>query len=74
MASQGTNSRTPRRTTHTPPTAQFHPNPQQADAIAHINGPAAFIAAAGTGKTSILVQRLVRLVADENITPEAFSA
>src|SRR6266567_4087141 len=31
----------------------------------------AFIAAAGTGKTSILVQRLVRLVADEGITPEA---
>ena len=70
MAPQGTNPRTPRRTTHTPPATQFNANPQQADAIAHMNGPAAFIAAAGTGKTSILVQRLVRLVADEGIAPE----
>ncbi len=46
-------------------------NPQQAAAIAHTSGPAAFIAAAGTGKTSILVQRLVRLVADEGISPES---
>jgi len=50
---------------------QFTANPQQAAAIAHMNGPAAFIAAAGTGKTSILVQRLVRLIADEKIAPEA---
>ncbi len=71
MASQGTNPRTPKRTTHTPPAVQFNPNPQQADAIAHMNGPAAFIAAAGTGKTAILVQRLVRLVADEKIAPES---
>src|ERR1035438_454334 len=71
MASQGTNPRTPRRTTQTPPAVQFNANPQQADAIAHMNGPAAFIAAAGTGKTAILVQRLVRLVADEKIAPEA---
>jgi superfamily I DNA/RNA helicase len=49
----------------------FTANPQQAAAISHTNGPAAFIAAAGTGKTSILVQRLVRLIADEHITPEA---
>ena len=42
---------------------QFHANPQQAEAIAHTDGPAAFIAAAGTGKTAILVQRLVRLIA-----------
>jgi DNA helicase-2/ATP-dependent DNA helicase PcrA len=50
---------------------QFSANPQQAAAIAHTDGPAAFIAAAGTGKTSILVQRLVRLIADEKILPEA---
>src|SRR6266571_531009 len=49
----------------------FTANPQQAAAIAHTNGPAAFIAAAGTGKTSILVQRLVRLVAEEGIAPES---
>jgi superfamily I DNA/RNA helicase len=36
-----------------------------------MNGPAAFIAAAGTGKTAILVQRLVRLIADEGVAPES---
>ena len=73
MASQGPNPRTAKRTTHTSPAVQFNPNPQQADAIAHMNGPAAFIAAAGTGKTAILVQRLVRLVADERLRPKLFS-
>lgn len=53
------------------PVPQFQANAQQAAAIAHTNGPAAFIAAAGTGKTAILVQRLVRLVADEGVAPEA---
>jgi ATP-dependent DNA helicase Rep len=52
------------------PVDVFSANPQQAAAIAHTTGPAAFIAAAGTGKTSILVQRLVRLIADEGIAPE----
>jgi superfamily I DNA/RNA helicase len=66
MASQGTKSKTNARTAPT-----FSANPQQAAAIAHKDGPAAFIAAAGTGKTSILVQRLVRLIADEGIAPEA---
>ena len=64
MASQGK----PKATSHTLP--PFSANPQQAAAIAHTDGPAAFIAAAGTGKTSILVQRLVRLVADVGIAPE----
>src|SRR5215468_7424472 len=50
---------------------QFRANPQQAAAIAHTDGPAAFIAAAGTGKTAILVQRLVRLIAEEGVTPES---
>jgi superfamily I DNA/RNA helicase len=53
--------------TTTPP---FQANPQQAAAIAHTEGPAAFIAAAGTGKTAILVQRLVRLIAEEGVAPE----
>ncbi|HEV7234808.1 MAG TPA: UvrD-helicase domain-containing protein, partial [Ktedonobacteraceae bacterium] len=65
MPAQGTKHTTKAvNTTKSQPT-HFTANPQQAAAIAHTNGPAAFIAAAGTGKTSILVQRLVRLVADE---------
>lgn len=68
MASQGTRSKT-----RSPKVAApvFQANPQQHAAIAHKDGPAAFIAAAGTGKTSILVQRLVRLIADEGVAPEA---
>ncbi|HLI90159.1 MAG TPA: ATP-dependent helicase [Ktedonobacteraceae bacterium] len=67
MVSQGARKQTGKRISST---TLFTPNPQQADAIAHTSGPAAFIAAAGTGKTAILVQRLVRLVADEGIAPE----
>ncbi len=68
MAAQGARRKT---TTRTTPAPQFNANPQQAAAIAHTGGPAAFIAAAGTGKTAILVQRLVRLVADESVAPES---
>ena len=57
--------------THKAESKVFAANPQQEAAIAHTSGPAAFIAAAGTGKTSILVQRLVRLIADEKIAPES---
>lgn len=77
MVSQRPKQKTTTRSTHTTqtvhatPPPQFIANPQQAAAIAHTNGPAAFIAAAGTGKTAILVQRLVRLVADEGVAPEA---
>lgn len=72
MASQRTRQQPRTRTTlQTAPS--FNANPQQAAAISHTNGPAAFIAAAGTGKTSILVQRLVRLVADEGVAQNLFS-
>ncbi|HEY7416296.1 MAG TPA: ATP-dependent helicase, partial [Ktedonobacteraceae bacterium] len=67
MRPQGTKRKTP---TTDKEVTSFYANPQQAAAIAHTTGPAAFIAAAGTGKTSILVQRLVRLVAEEQIQPE----
>lgn len=70
MTSQGTRQKPGTRTAASA-APQFQANPQQAAAIAHKDGPAAFIAAAGTGKTSILVQRLVRLVADEGVAPES---
>src|SRR6266849_2597562 len=69
MPSQGTKNTVISQSQHA--LSNFTANPQQAAAIAHTNGPAAFIAAAGTGKTSILVQRLVRLIADEGIAPES---
>ncbi len=65
-------SQRPKATTRTSPQlVQLTANPQQIAAIGHTNGPAAFVAAAGTGKTTILVQRLVRLIADEKVAPEA---
>jgi superfamily I DNA/RNA helicase len=65
-------SQRPKATTRTSPQpVQLTANPQQIAAIGHTNGPAAFVAAAGTGKTTILVQRLVRLIADERVAPEA---
>lgn len=70
MTSQGAKKKTTTTRSSLPPPT-FVANPQQAAAIAHTAGPAAFIAAAGTGKTAILVQRLVRLIADEKIAPEA---
>ena len=69
MASQGTRPKATSRAT--PPPVQLTANPQQIAAIAHTQGPAAFVAAAGTGKTTILVQRLARLIADEKVDPEA---
>ena len=75
MSSQGTRSKST-STSHitrksTIPQIQLTANEQQLAAIAHRDGPAAFVAAAGTGKTTILVQRLVRLIADEHISPES---
>src|SRR5213079_755669 len=69
MNTQGTRGKTkiPLATTQ----REFQAKPQQAAAISHKDGPAAFIAAAGTGKTSILVQRLVHLIADQGIAPES---
>src|SRR5579875_1285181 len=71
MTSQSTKkTKTTAKYTSQTATHTFVPTPQQAAAIAHTEGPAAFIAAAGTGKTAILVQRLVRLVAEEGVAPE----
>ena len=67
MAPQGVKGKQPAQRQATP---AFMANPQQAAAIAHTDGPAAFIAAAGTGKTAILVQRLVRLIADAGVAPD----
>jgi ATP-dependent DNA helicase Rep/DNA helicase-2/ATP-dependent DNA helicase PcrA len=48
MATQGAKRQASSRVI---PTTPFIANPQQVAAIAHQDGPAAFIAAAGTGKT-----------------------
>lgn len=40
----------------------FAPNPKQKEAIEHVYGPMLVLAGAGTGKTSVLVERIARLI------------
>src|SRR3954452_19314443 len=47
----------------------FAPNPKQKAAIEHELGPMLVVAGAGTGKTSVLVQRVARLVRSNLATP-----
>lgn len=50
--------------------AEFIPDPQQKQAIEHINGPMLVVAGAGTGKTTVLVERIVSLVANGHALPD----
>ena len=43
-------------------TARFDPNPRQREAIEHVTGPLLVLAGAGTGKTTVLVERIARLI------------
>jgi len=47
----------------------FAPNPKQKIAIEHERGPMLVVAGAGTGKTSVLVQRVARLVSANLAAP-----
>src|SRR3954468_16705274 len=47
----------------------FAPNPKQRLAIEHERGPMLVVAGAGTGKTTVLVQRVARLVREKLATP-----
>ena len=52
----------------------FVPNPRQKEAIEHVHGPMLVIAGAGTGKTTVLVERIARLVATGEARPEEILA
>jgi DNA helicase-2/ATP-dependent DNA helicase PcrA len=47
----------------------FAPNPKQKLAIEHERGPMLVVAGAGTGKTTVLVQRVARLIREKLATP-----
>jgi DNA helicase-2/ATP-dependent DNA helicase PcrA len=52
-----------------PPTP-FVPDDRQREAIEHVHGPMLVVAGAGTGKTSVLIHRIARLVEQGHAKPE----
>ncbi len=54
--------------------AEIKPNPAQAKAIAYGEGPLLIIAGAGTGKTTVLTQRIIHLVSSGIAKPEEILA
>jgi DNA helicase II / ATP-dependent DNA helicase PcrA len=57
-----------------PRSAHFVPDDRQREAIEHINGPVLVVAGAGTGKTSVLVQRIAHLVESGHARPDEILA
>lgn len=52
----------------------FAPDPQQKQAIEHVHGPMLVVAGAGTGKTTVLVERVVNLIAKGHARPDEILA
>jgi DNA helicase-2/ATP-dependent DNA helicase PcrA len=52
----------------------FIPNPRQKQAIDHVSGPMLVLAGAGTGKTTVLVERIARLIENGHAAPEEILA
>lgn len=50
--------------------ADFKPNARQRDAILHKSGPLDLPAGPGSGKTRVLLWRVVNLIVFQNIKPE----
>ncbi len=45
-------------------------NPQQKQAVSHTDGPMLIVAGAGTGKTTVLINRLAYLILEKGVRPE----
>jgi DNA helicase II / ATP-dependent DNA helicase PcrA len=52
----------------------FIPDDRQREAIEHVHGPMLVIAGAGTGKTSVLIHRIARLVEEGHAQPDEILA
>jgi ATP-dependent DNA helicase Rep len=49
-------------------------NPQQAAAVAYRSGPLLVLAGAGSGKTKVITEKIVRLVREDNLSPNKIAA
>lgn len=52
----------------------FVPDDRQRQAIEHVHGPMLVVAGAGTGKTTVLIKRIARLIREEGVRPEEILA
>jgi superfamily I DNA/RNA helicase/RecB family exonuclease len=52
----------------------FEPDERQREAIEHVHGPMLVVAGAGTGKTSVLTQRIARLIREGHARPDEILA
>src|ERR1700730_7068086 len=52
----------------------FEPDERQRQAIEHVEGPMLVVAGAGTGKTSVLTQRIARLIREGHARPDEILA
>src|ERR1700749_2063947 len=53
---------------------KISPDPRQLEAIEHVQGPMVVLAGAGTGKTTVLIQRMANLVRQGPARPEEILA
>jgi superfamily I DNA/RNA helicase/RecB family exonuclease len=54
--------------------SDFVPNPKQREAIEHVHGPMLVLAGAGTGKTTVLVERIAWLIEQGHARPDEILA
>jgi DNA helicase-2/ATP-dependent DNA helicase PcrA len=55
-------------------TAKISPDERQREAIEHVHGPMLVLAGAGTGKTTVLIQRLASLIREGHARPDEILA